>query len=130
MRLALLLSLSLILSCNDSYRELPLYGRSEIIKKETENGTIYDTIPHTVEEFHFINQDSIIISNNTFKNSIYVTDFFFTTCPTICPLMKNNMMKVYDEYVNNSNIPDELKLLGVHKGSTIKLGKYEFIYEE
>ena len=82
-----------IFSCSKD-RELPIYGRSEIVKNETNEGLIYDTIHHTIKEFEFINQDSLIVNNETFKNSIYVADFFFTTCPTICPVMKNNLIKI------------------------------------
>ncbi len=91
-------------SCINEYKELPVYGRSEIIKIETDNGYIYDTIPHSVKDFEFLNQDSIKVNNETFKNSIYVADFFFTTCPTICPVMKSNLIKVYNKYIDNNNV--------------------------
>ena len=92
-----------IFSCSKD-RELPIYGRSEIVKNETNEGLIYDTIHHTIKEFEFINQDSLIVNNETFKNSIYVADFFFTTCPTICPVMKNNLIKVYNNYLDNDKV--------------------------
>ena len=46
---------------------------------------------HRIPDFSFINQDRKIIINNNFKNNIYVANFFFTSCPTICPVMTKNM---------------------------------------
>ena len=83
----------LLFSCNKYTKTLPIYGRPEIVENKTDYGISYDTIPHSVEDFQFLNQDSMIVTNSTFSNSIYVADFFFTTCPTICPIMKNNMIK-------------------------------------
>ena len=44
-----------------------------------------------VPEFAFINQDSIIISNEDFNKKVYVAEFFFTSCPSICPIMNNHI---------------------------------------
>ena len=46
---------------------------------------------HKISNFQFINQDSIIVDNSTMKGNIYVASFFFTSCPTICPIMTKNM---------------------------------------
>ena len=46
---------------------------------------------HKISNFQFINQDSIIVDNSTMKGNIYVASFFFTSCPTICPVMTKNM---------------------------------------
>lgn len=59
-------------------------------------------IPYT-----FIDQDNKPVSQDMFKGKIYVADFFFTTCPTICPIMKSQMLRVYEKYKYN----DELLLL-------------------
>ncbi len=45
------------------------------------------TVPH----FSFLNQDSVLISNKDYLGKVYVVDFFFTTCPTICPVMSSNL---------------------------------------
>ena len=60
----------------------------------------------TVEEanYQFVNQDSAAVSPATFKDKIYVTDFFFTTCPTICPTMKQQMLRVYEAFEDNENV--------------------------
>ncbi|MDJ0646678.1 MAG: SCO family protein [Flavobacteriaceae bacterium] len=49
-------------------------------------------------EFAFINQDSLLITNNDYKGKVYVVEFFFTTCPTICPIMNRNMLKLEKEF--------------------------------
>ncbi|MEZ4888625.1 MAG: SCO family protein [Chitinophagales bacterium] len=48
--------------------------------------------------FQFVDQDSTLISEKDVAGKIYVTDFFFTTCPTICPIMKTQMLRVYDTF--------------------------------
>lgn len=49
-------------------------------------------------DFAFINQDSLIITNNDYNEKVYVVEFFFTTCPTICPIMNRNMLKLEKEF--------------------------------
>ena len=51
-----------------------------------------------VPEFSFLNQDSLLISNEDYKGKVYLIDFFFTTCPTICPLMSRNLVEIQDEF--------------------------------
>lgn len=49
-------------------------------------------------QFRFISQDSTVVDNGTVKDKVYVVDFFFTRCPSICPIMTENMRKVYDRF--------------------------------
>lgn len=79
-------------------------GRSQIVEKEVDGKIVYDTIPHSISEFLFVDQDSTIITNETFDNKIYVADFFFTSCPTICPVMKQQMLRIYQAYENNDDV--------------------------
>lgn len=55
------------------------------------------------QNFQFVNQDSQYVNNETFKDKIYVTDFFFTSCPTICPKMKSQMIVLYDEFKDRND---------------------------
>ena len=97
-----------ILSCSKKMnKKLPIYGRKEIKKIKINEETLFDTIEHTISNFSFINQEGNIVNNQTFKGSIYVADFFFTSCPTICPIMKNNLLDVYQYFEGN----DEVKFL-------------------
>jgi protein SCO1/2 len=86
----------------DSF-ELPVLGRKKVVEKEVNGQTVYDTIPHTIADFQFVNQDSAVVTNETFKDKVYVADFFFTSCPTICPVMKQQMLRVYEQYSENPN---------------------------
>jgi len=54
-----------------------------------------------VPEFEFINQNGDLISNSFYENKVYVVEFFFTTCPTICPKMNENMVKIQNEFYGN-----------------------------
>lgn len=73
-------------------------GRKKIVEKEVDGKIVMDTVDHMITDFAFYDQDSTLITNETFKNQIYVSDFFFTSCPTICPKMKKQMLRVYEKF--------------------------------
>lgn len=56
-----------------------------------------------VPSFEFTNQDGKTITNDTYKGKVYVVEFFFTTCPTICPIMSKEMVKVQEAFLGNPN---------------------------
>lgn len=61
---------------------------------------------HTFEkvpDFEFINQDGKTITNKNYQGKVYVVEFFFTTCPTICPIMNQKMVTLQDEFFGNPN---------------------------
>ncbi|PSR03888.1 MAG: SCO family protein [Bacteroidetes bacterium SW_11_45_7] len=87
-------------SGNANQKELPYLGRDEVVEKNGQK----DTIPHRIDDFRFIDQDSNVVTPSTFEDKIYVADFFFTSCPTICPTMKKQMKRVYDKYKDNRNV--------------------------
>lgn len=57
-----------------------------------------------VPEFEFINQDGKKITNKNFEGKVYVVEFFFTTCPSICPIMNDNMIKIQNKFFGNPNL--------------------------
>lgn len=85
----------LITGCKDKPSRLP-YLQQEIVGKDT----TYRTIP----DFHFLNQDSVAVTGKDFNGTIYVADFFFTSCPTICPTMHRNLLKVYKKFIGNPKV--------------------------
>jgi protein SCO1 len=96
--LFLLLAFTLLSNCkNDENRTLRYYGIPESV---VGNDTIWPKIP----DFAFVNQDSQLVDNQTFSNKIYVADFFFTHCPTICPKVKKQMLRIYEKYKNDDHI--------------------------
>jgi len=74
---------------------LPILGRRTV----SEQG---DTLYHTIGNYQLVDQDSSDVTPETFKGKIYVADFFFTSCPTICPTMKTQMLRVYERFQDNS----------------------------
>lgn len=84
-------------SCIEQKEEkLPIFGEKEI--------TATDTTYHTIGNFRLVNQDSAVVTNETLDGKIYVADFFFTSCRTICPVMKTQMMRVYEAVENDPNV--------------------------
>ena len=59
---------------------------------------------HRIADFELVNQNGKTITQQDFKGKIYIADFFFTTCPSICISMTNNMLKIQKEIENNPNI--------------------------
>ncbi|ACT96752.1 SCO family protein [Dyadobacter fermentans] len=97
-----LLAAALLTSCQD--RKLPYLGEPEKIVKTVDGQAVDELHYPAIPAFSFTNQDSQNVTEADFKDKIYVADFFFTTCPTICPVMKKNMLKVYDEIKNKPDV--------------------------
>lgn len=75
--------------CQES-SQLPILSKEQ----SAEGETVYQSIP----DFKFVNQDSQLITPETFAHKAYVADFFFTSCPTICPIMAQNMLELYQHF--------------------------------
>ncbi|MDB5109726.1 MAG: hypothetical protein JWR67_840 [Mucilaginibacter sp.] len=88
---------------NDNKKTLPIYGNRQPVTKTINGQTVTDTIYQTIPKFKFVNQYGDSISNKMLDGNIYVADFFFTTCPSICPVMHRNMLKVYNTFKNTGN---------------------------
>jgi len=88
----------------ESHFELPVLGRQQVVEKMVDGKMVKDTVPHTIADFSFVNQDSAVVTNEDLKDKIYVADFFFTTCPTICPIMKKEMLRVHEAYKGNEEV--------------------------
>lgn len=59
---------------------------------------------HYVSDFDLTNQNGETITQSDYENKIYVADFFFTRCPSICPIMTNNMAKIQNEFIDNDAV--------------------------
>lgn len=102
-------------------KPLPILGERDF------NGT--DTVYHTIQDFAFLNQDSVLITQDSVRGRIYVADFFFTSCRTICPIMKTQMLRVYQEFENDPQvvllshtIDPEYDTVGLLRGYAERLG--------
>ncbi|WP_134088181.1 SCO family protein [Olivibacter sp. XZL3] len=98
------ISLMLWACAQEEQKRLPILGEREAVTKEVNGKSITDTIYQTIPSFTFINQDSMAVTSKDFDNSIYVADFFFTSCPSICPTMSKNLLKVLNKYQGNSEV--------------------------
>jgi protein SCO1 len=94
--LALCIALS---SCfvPDVPRVLPTLGNRTLDAKG-------DTLYPTIRDFVFTDQDGQKVDNQTFKDKIYIVDFFFIHCPTICPKVKKNGLRLYERFKNEPNV--------------------------
>lgn len=83
---------------------LPVYSpamvNAELVPQEIQHIRKY----HTIADFALINQNGDTITQNDYKDKIYIADFFFTTCPTICPIMTDNMVRIQEEVKNDENV--------------------------
>ncbi|GAB1448014.1 MAG: SCO family protein [Bacteroidia bacterium] len=103
MKISKLAGIALLLSaCSEPV--LPILGPREVEVKQVNGKEVVDTIYKTIPDFSFYNQDGDIITKKDVMGKIYVADFFFVTCPTICPRMKRNLLKVYEAYGNEPNV--------------------------
>jgi protein SCO1/2 len=59
---------------------------------------------HKIPDFELVNQNGEKLTQKTFENKIYITDFFFTTCPGICPMMTDSMLKLQEEFKNEETV--------------------------
>lgn len=97
---------------------LPYYGFHEI------NPASGDTIYHQIRDFAFIDQDSQMVTNETFAGKAYVADFFFTSCPTICPKVKQQMIRIYDKYEDDDRLMLLSHTIDVKRDTVGRLKEY------
>jgi protein SCO1/2 len=82
-----------VIGCQQESGPLPILGRADVVDGQT--------VHHTIRDWEFVNQDSVVINNDSLKNNIYITDVFFTSCPTICPKVMKQMLILHDEFKDN-----------------------------
>ena len=83
---------------------LPIYQQAEVNFKLVDSSLQHIKKFHKISNFNLVNQNGNNISQEFYHNKIYVADFFFTTCPSICPIMTNNMLKVQEKIKNDPNV--------------------------
>jgi protein SCO1/2 len=107
-----------------------IYAVPKIIKNFTGNQLLqFEKVP----AFEFTDQNNKLVSNANFEDKVYVVEFFFTSCPTICPRMNENMVKIQNEFYGNPSFaiasvsidperdsPEVLKAYAKEKGATLK----------
>lgn len=86
----ILLVLQGCVNMQSSSQPLPILGETKEVNGEE--------VKHQIRDFAFINQDSQRVTNETFANKAYVVDFFFISCPTICPKLTKQMLRIHDRF--------------------------------
>jgi protein SCO1/2 len=85
---------------NSGNKNLPILGNRHIEEVTINGKETNDTVYHTIADFSFTNQDGKQVTNADVLGKVYVADFFFTSCPTICPVMKKQMLRIFEAYKN------------------------------
>lgn len=93
----ILIVTALFFSACESKRILPKLGKIDLEYSVVNGKKITDSIFQKIPEFRFLNEDSIFVGNKNFKNKIWIAEFFFTSCPTICPVMNLQLKKLNKE---------------------------------
>lgn len=110
--LLLVVSFTVLISCTEkkpeTIRVLPIIGDYDIEYHKVDGKEVADTIFPKVPEFNYLNQDSVMISSKDLKNKIWIADFMFTSCPTICPTMTNNMKYLSEQ---TKDLQDKIQFL-------------------
>jgi protein SCO1/2 len=100
----LLIVFLIFIGCQSSEKQLPIYNPVNVNPKLVDASVQDVSKNHTVAEFSLTNQNGETITQEDYKDKIYVTDFFFTRCTTICPIMTNNMGKLQNQFLEDDDI--------------------------
>ncbi|MDC6366258.1 MULTISPECIES: SCO family protein [Flavobacteriaceae] len=85
-------------------KELPVFQPSMVDKSLVDSTLHYKKKYHTIADFELVNQNGKTITQEDYKDKIYVADFFFTTCPTICPIMTKNMAGIQKSILDDDEV--------------------------
>ena len=96
--------LSLFYNALKPPKTLPIYNPAMVNPELVDSTMQHIAIDHTIGDFKFVNQNGDTITQETYKGKVYVADFFFTTCPTICPVMTKNMADVQTALKDNKKV--------------------------
>lgn len=84
-----------------------IYTVPKVVDRFEDSGLVYlktsdiSSKKRKVPEFSFVNQEGQTITNKSYEGKVYVVEFFFTTCPSICPIMTNKMLLLQDTFFGN-----------------------------
>ncbi|WP_410879415.1 SCO family protein [Myroides sp. DW712] len=137
-RLLLFFVVSFCLACSQKTEQLPYLGHPTI--ETAPNGASKEK-QYQIPSFSLINQDSLVVSNETLAGKIYIADFIFLQCPTICPKMNVEMKRVYDQYQTEESVVfvshtidpknDSIPVLKAYSESLgVKTPKWQFLHGE
>ena len=97
-------TISLFYSALKPQKTLPIYNPSDVNPELVDSTIQYKSKYHTIADFSFVNQNGDTITQKNYEGKIYVVDFFFTTCGSICPKMSTNLSEVQKAVLNNPKV--------------------------
>ena len=122
-------TISLFYSALKPKKTLPIYNPADVNPELVDSTVQYKSKYHTIADFSFVNQNGDTITQKNYEGKIYVADFFFTTCGSICPKMSTNLVDVQKAVLNNPKVMllshtvfPEVDSVSVLKAYAIKYG--------
>lgn len=97
-------TISLFYSALKPQKTLPIYNPADVNPELVDSTIQYKSKYHTIADFSFVNQNGDTITQKNYEGKIYVADFFFTTCGSICPKMTTNLADVQKAVLNNPKV--------------------------
>ena len=96
--------ISLFYSALKPKKTLPIFNPADVNPELVDSTVQYKSKYHTIADFSFINQNGKTITQKDYEGKIYVADFFFTTCGSICPKMTANLSDIQKAFANNPKV--------------------------
>lgn len=94
----------IIYSIINPEKRLPVYNPADVNPRLVDKSVKHVRKNHKISDFSLINQNGENITHEDYKDKIYIADFFFTRCQSICPIMTNNMAKIQMKFKEDNSI--------------------------
>ena len=98
------ISVSLFYSILKPVERLPIYQPASVNSELVDTTIVHKINYHKISDFSLTNQNGETVTQSKYDNKIYVADFFFTTCQSICPIMTKNMKDIQDKLIKDSEV--------------------------
>ena len=99
-----IISVSLFYSILKPVERLPIYQPASVNSELVDTTIVHKINYHKISDFSLTNQNGETVTQSKYDNKIYVADFFFTTCQSICPIMTKNMKEIQDKLIKDSEV--------------------------
>ncbi|MGC4041039.1 MAG: SCO family protein [Flavobacterium sp.] len=99
-----IITISLFYNVLKPVKTLPFYNPADVNPELVDSTVQYIAREHKIADFSFTNQNGKTITQKDYEGKIYVADFFFTTCQSICPVMTTNMVDIQKAFLNNPKV--------------------------
>jgi protein SCO1/2 len=99
-----IITISLFYNAIKPEKSLPIFNPADVNPELVDSTMQYKSKYHTIADFSFTNQNGEIITQKDYEDKVYVADFFFTTCGSICPKMTTNLVDVQKAFLDNPKV--------------------------